>query len=284
MADAIMPTSTKRGNAETVAYHARPIPRRKTDGTKVCTGCGEEKDVSGFHRNNAQSTGLHPRCKACVKAYQDANRDAVRARNLEWYRDNREQQIQRMKTWRTTNPEAYRACKKAHYDANRDAILERKKTYRALPETKRKNAEYMKRWISRNRERMRQHDRKRYHATRKFDIRYCVNKRIQKRMLVSLKGAKAGQSWESLVGYTVRALMKRLKASMPYGYTWDDFLGGDLHIDHIVPVSAHHFSTPDDIDFKRCWALSNLQLLPARVNCAKGAKLSKPFQPSFAGI
>lgn len=30
------------------------------------------------------------------------------------------------------------------------------------------------------------------------------------------------------------------------------------------------------------WALKNLQLLPAKENMTKNAKLEKPFQPSFA--
>jgi hypothetical protein len=189
-----------------------------------------------------------------------------------------------MKVWREENPEIYRSCKKAYYEANRDCILKRKKQYRAEPEVRLKNAEYMKRWIADNRDRMRQHDHKRYHATRKFDLRYRVNMRMRKRMLASLKGKKDGRAWESLVGYTVDELIVRLKKTIPDGYTWEDFLAGLLHIDHIVPIAAHNFSSTDDIDFKRCWQISNLQLLPARTNCSKGARLAKPFQPSLAGI
>lgn len=37
----------------------------------------------------------------------------------------------------------------------------------------------------------------------------------------------------------------------------------------------------DNVDFKRCWALKNLQLLPASENVLKGARLDRPFQPSL---
>jgi len=68
---------------------------------------------------------------------------------------------------------------------------------------------------------------------------------------------------------------------MPKGYCWQDFLEGKLHIDHKIPISAFNFTKSEHIDFKRCWALSNLQLLPARENIIKSNHLSKPFQPAL---
>ena len=38
---------------------------------------------------------------------------------------------------------------------------------------------------------------------------------------------------------------------------------------------------PEDEDFKRCWALSNLQPLWMSENRSKNDKLEKPFQPSL---
>lgn len=46
-------------------------------------------------------------------------------------------------------------------------------------------------------------------------------------------------------------------------------------------IAVHNFETTEDDDFKRCWALSNLQLLPAFDNLSKGSKIDKPFQPSL---
>ena len=101
----------------------------------------------------------------------------------------------------------------------------------------------------------------------------------------SLKnGVKNGRSWKQLVPYGTAELKKRLMKTMPDGYTWDDFMAGKLHVDHIIPVTAFNFASPEDIDFQRCWSLVNLRLLPARENIAKGARLSKPFQPAFIGL
>lgn len=68
---------------------------------------------------------------------------------------------------------------------------------------------------------------------------------------------------------------------MPKGYTWADFMAGRLHIDHKVPLAAFNFTTSEDLDFKRAWALSNLQLLPEADNIAKSDSLDGPFQPSL---
>lgn len=92
---------------------------------------------------------------------------------------------------------------------------------------------------------------------------------------------KDGRSWESLVGYTARQLEQRLKKTIPDGYKWDNYLNGDLQLDHIVPVSAHNFASTEDIDFKKCWSLKNLRLITKEENQEKRAKLLKPFQPAL---
>jgi len=113
------------------------------------------------------------------------------------------------------------------------------------------------------------------------DLKYNLNHKISYMIWKSLKCNKAGRKWESLVGYNLNDLMGRLKRTMPKGYTWQDFLQGKLHIDHKIPKNAFNFTKPEHTDFKRCWDLKILRLLPARENLKKGSKLSKPFQPAL---
>jgi len=123
-----------------------------------------------------------------------------------------------------------------------------------------------------------QYQNKRY----KVDLKYNLTKRMGTRIWQTLKDNKNGRCWETLVSYTVKDLIKRLKKTMPKGYTWQDYLEGRLHIDHIIPVSVFNYTKPEHTDFKRCWALNNLQLLPAEENHKKFNKLEKIFQSSFA--
>jgi 5-methylcytosine-specific restriction endonuclease McrA len=61
--------------------------------------------------------------------------------------------------------------------------------------------------------------------------------------------------------------------------SWDNC--NEWHIDHIIPKAAFNYEKPEDIDFKKCWALKNLQPLWAKENHEKKDKLLKPFQPSL---
>lgn len=114
--------------------------------------------------------------------------------------------------------------------------------------------------------------------------KHQLNCRMASSVLRSLKrrgGKKNHRRWQDLVGYTTEQLEKRLRFAMSSEHTWKDFMRGKLQIDHIIPVSAFNFSKPEHIDFKRCWALENLQLLSARENQRKHDRLYKPFQPSL---
>jgi len=53
-------------------------------------------------------------------------------------------------------------------------------------------------------------------------------------------------------------------------YSWDNM--DEWHIDHIRPVSSFNFTTTECEDFKKCWALNNLQPLWAADNMNKGNK------------
>jgi len=126
---------------------------------------------------------------------------------------------------------------------------------------------------------------KRSYAKLKASSAYRVHARISAALRNTLRRIgckKNGTHWETLLGYTRDRLMSRLTRTLPSGYTWNDFLAGTLHIDHITPVSAFNFKSVTDLDFKRCWALKNLRLLPAKENMRKGAKLTAPHQPGLA--
>lgn len=86
----------------------------------------------------------------------------------------------------------------------------------------------------------------------------------------SLRDGKAGRSWESLVGYTVSELMAHLERQFLPGMNWGN--RSDWHIDHIVPVVAFKFESPDDEAFRRCWSLPNLRPMWARDNIRKSGR------------
>lgn len=119
----------------------------------------------------------------------------------------------------------------------------------------------------------------------KTHFKFRLNRNMSSGIWQSLKTDKGGISWNKYVDYTLDDLIKRLKSTLPKGYTWGDYIkGANLHIDHIIPKSKFNITSMECTDFKRCWALKNLQLLPALENMQKGVKLDKPFQPSLGGF
>jgi hypothetical protein len=73
-----------------------------------------------------------------------------------------------------------------------------------------------------------------------------------------------------LLGYTSQQLKEHLEKQFLYGMNWDNY--GKWHIDHKVPRAALPYQSEADENFKKCWALENLQPLWAADNQKKGAK------------
>jgi hypothetical protein len=107
-----------------------------------------------------------------------------------------------------------------------------------------------------------------------------ISRRMRGRMRASLNGKKGGISWETLVGYTREDLKRHLESKFMPGMSWENIK--DWHIDHIIPISAFNYQSAKDTDFKRCWALSNLQPLWIEDNLRKGDKLLFPMQASLS--
>lgn len=77
--------------------------------------------------------------------------------------------------------------------------------------------------------------------------------------------------WSWALGYGLDELVEHLRRTVPKGRTFDEFLTGDLHIDHIIPRSKFDLSKADEV--RACWCLSNLRLLDAKDNLRKHAKV-----------
>ncbi len=109
-----------------------------------------------------------------------------------------------------------------------------------------------------------------------------ISARISTGIYSTLRRNKSGRHWENLLGYSKEELIAYLINTIPTGYSVEDWYSGKLQIDHIIPISAFNFTKPEDIDFRRCWDLKNLRLIPRNENIQKSNKFERPFQPAFA--
>lgn len=269
---------------------------------KKCTKCGKWKIFDDFYKEKRGKYGRASKCKECidknVRLYQQRPeiRDRIKAR-------------QKIYEQRPDIKAKIKARKKTYNQRPdiKDQAKTREKVYQQNPEIRARRKEYIKKYQQKSENKARckkqrqkpeikartkayrqgpenKERRNKKHRERiKKDLKYKLNRSMSSCICKSLKGKKNGHKWLDLVPYTIDDLTKRLKKTLPKGYAWEDFTKGKgvLHIDHIIPMSAHNFKTPVDEDFHRCWALKNLQLLPAKENMSKNAKLTKHFQPSL---
>lgn len=243
--------------------------------------------------------------KKQAKEYYQNNSERIKQRSEQWSKDNPDKKKNIQRRYRKNNPDKIREYFKQYRKDNREKCLKYSKKWREnnsekiteyqkynpekaklyLRQWKKDNPEkgsaYSRKWRRDNLEKEKERCRQKMSYSRKTDLKFNLNDKMRQAIALSLKGNKAGRHWEDLVGYTLEDLIKRLKKTMPEGYTWQDFMEGRLHIDHIIPISAFNYTKPEHLDFKRCWALSNLRLLPAKENMVKHNKLIKPFQPSL---
>lgn len=74
-----------------------------------------------------------------------------------------------------------------------------------------------------------------------------------------------------LLGYTINQLKVHLERQFKKGMTWNKFMKGELHIDHIIPKSSFDLTDPNQ--WRACWDLPNLRPLWASDNLSKSNKV-----------
>ena len=144
------------------------------------------------------------------------------------------------------------------------------------PKHREKMREYRKKWRDKNREKKREGDRKYARTIRKrkrkqrrrIDPKFRLDSNMSSMVSVYLKGKKARQTWKKLVGYTINDLVSHLEKQFDENMNWNNY-GSYWHIDHIKPKSLFKYIYPEDLEFKKCWALENLQPLEAIANIKK---------------
>ena len=225
---------------------------------KICLRCKKEFiDIEKyFSKDSGNKDGFYAWCKKCCKKYKAVT-----------YKNNKEQILEQ---------------KRLYYRKNRDKILERQKKCNWSEERKAKR----KRWEqSDNGKKSRAAGDKRYRQTdrgRKLRNitckKYYRNNKLSKNISVminrSLKGNKNSRHWEDLVDYNLSQLKHHLENLFEPEMSWDNYGLDGWHIDHRIPVSLFNIESYNCKNFKKCWALENLQPLWARDNLRKGNRIN----------
>ncbi len=108
---------------------------------------------------------------------------------------------------------------------------------------------------------------------RQASVMYRFEENLSESIRVSLHSNKNGRKWEDVVGYNLESLKSHIGKQFREDMSWGNY--GKWHIDHIIPKSFFQYSSSDDVEFKMCWRLENLQPLWAKENIMKGNRIKK---------
>lgn len=202
---------------------------------KQCGKCKKMKTMGSFCKDNTHNDGLSSVCKECKNAYAKQYRIDKPEINRQWEANNRDK---------------IKVNNAKYYQKNKERCFELSQQW------KKDHPEQTK-------EHYRRHT-KRYLSVPQNRLSRCVGCAMRK----CLSGLKNHRSWQALVGYNLAELKVHLEKLFRNGMSWENY--SKWHIDHIRPIASFDFITAEDEDFKKCWALENLQPLWARENFTKG--------------
>jgi hypothetical protein len=238
---------------------------------KMCVDCGDEKDENDFY--SYELTKNRGRCKECLrkrsKTYNAANKDKKRMVDKQYQEKNKDQIKITKNKYVENNRLAIKQQKSNWYNCNRGRILKEREEYRSTH----KDARNVQ-------------DRNRRATDPVYRIRTNMSKLINQRL--RKMGSSKNDSITKYLPYIMSELKEHLEKQFESWMTWDNYgrynaktwddtnpLTWTWNIDHIIPQANLPYTTMEDENFKKCWALSNLRPLSAKTNVINGTSLGK---------
>jgi len=249
-----------------------------------CSRCEEKDWVSRLYIKNKNFVRICRKCKngnpgsktyrypIKSKEYREANKEKIAQDKHEYYVKNKDQISEKNKQRYDKNKVDISAKNKLYRDANHDKLLIQKREYSHIH--KDEAVVRATQWAIDNPLKARENKRKHKHK-KLLTLKGALDARMSCAIRSSLRSGKNRKSWTSLVNYNIEQLKEHLILKFTEGMTVELLIAGKIHIDHKIPISAFNYETSDDIGFKMCWDLNNLQPLWKIDNLKKGNKIIK---------
>lgn len=232
---------------------------------KECSKCATVKLLEDFNKCSSSKDGRQYQCRECERAYRLANKDKIKQRVAIYIRENKEIRTEKMREWRTKNPEKARETARAWRNKNREKERIQKKEY--YENNKEKIQAYAKEWGEKNKEKMTEYRREYMREYRKTNPNYAIRHRMSNRLRELIYNGKNGHKTVDFIGCSIDFLKSHLESLFSPEMSWERFLNGEIHIDHIRPCCSFDLTDPEQQ--RKCFHYTNLQPLWAVDNWKK---------------
>lgn len=234
---------------------------------KKCSKCKEVKPISDFYKSKKENNGIRSECKCCTTKYSDTIKEQKSKYDKKYRLENKDRIVQNKKEYslrkRKEINKYHRQYMKAYRVENKSMLFERDSKY---------SKEYRKTYYAENKKNI--HEKSRLYNLKMYrtDINYNLRVRLRSRIKGVIKkhgGEKANKTYD-LLGCGYDEFITYFTDKFTNGMTWDKFMNGEIHIDHIKPCIL--FDLTDINQQKECFNYSNLQPLWGKDNLIKGKK------------
>jgi hypothetical protein len=244
---------------------------------KKCSKCGAIKSIEEFYFRK-DNNKYRSECKKCwcfgTKKYKNINYQKTKLYKINWANQHRDKMMASRKKWEEKNPEKSKEIKKKWERENWLRIKERKRLYYInYPE---------KRWEKKYPEKARICRNNWYNNKYHTDINFKMTKIIRSLVRISLKKRliyKNNKSTNSILNSIEPNYIDKLKQHLEKQFkpwmNWSNWVIGDgkWSVDHKKADSLFDYKSIEDEEFKKCWAISNLQPMDWMENIKKSNKI-----------
>lgn len=209
--------------------------------TKVCSKCGEEKELSEFCKHKIEKDGLSSICKQCKKQQDflyrntQSGKESHRRANKIYRKKNREKRKEYNKEWIKNDPEYYNRYYHTHKQ-------EARKSHKKYEQQRRKESGTFR-----------------------------MIKSLRTRINQAIKNNIKTISTKELLGANIGFVRRWIESQWEEGMSWKNYGYYGWHIDHCFPCSK--FDLRQTYEQKICFYWFNLQPMWAKENIKKGNKL-----------
>jgi len=257
---------------------------------KKCGKCKITKENIEF--SNCQFKRSGGICRTCnteiLKKYRENNTDKYKkyqqAYSLSYYKSNKCEILDQKKEFYQDNKTKILEDRKEHYNEHKNEKQEYNQQY--YINNKKDIIKSVKQYASKNKNKIKNYQNQYIKKRKSTDVNFKLKCNISSNINFYLKSngfSKNRKSTIKYLSYSIEELKNHLEKQLEPWMNWDNYGKYSVkkwddndqstwtwQIDHIIPHSTFKYTSMEDEEFKKCWALSNLRPLSSKQNFMDG--------------